>query len=190
MHSAEHRAYRELHAATGHLEKHWRGLAARLAGTPQAPPLRDGADAAAALRAELEELIAERDLYGGPASQAAGRTISLGRNLVSDRFLERNQAARLAVLDAQHITTLLPYLARLARTRDDEELALSCERWLKRMKRVTRAARDAAIEMGDDPDGAVTRVDPGPVGAAAHGAANAVGTVGDWTDRRLRKPRG
>ena len=136
MHPAEHRSYRELHAATGHLEKHWRTLADRLAGTPQAPPLREGADAAAALRHELDGLIEDRDLYGGPASQAAGRSLSLGRNLVSDRFLERNQAVRLAVLDAQHITTLLPYLARLARTRDDEELAEFCERWTRRMKRV------------------------------------------------------
>ena len=186
MHPAEHRSYRELHAATGHLEKHWRTLADRLKGTPQAPPLREGADAAASLRLELDGLIEDRDLYGGPASQAAGRSISLGRNLVSDRFLERNQAARLAVLDAQHITTLLPYLARLARSRDDEELAEFCERWTRRMKRVARAARTAAIETGEDPDGAIARADSSPAGAAAHGVANAVGTVGEWTDRRLR----
>jgi hypothetical protein len=189
MHPAEHRGYRELHAATGHLEKHWQGLAERLSGTPQAPPLRDGADAAAALRAEIDEAMAERDLYGGPASQAAGRSISVGRNLVSDRFLERNQAARLALLDVQHVTTLLAYLGRLARTRGDAELGELCDGWQSRMKRVQRAARHAAIETGDDPDGAIARADSSPIGAAAHTVASAVGTAGEWTDRRLRRLR-
>ena len=186
MHPAEHRGYRELHAASGQLEKHWRGLAGRLKGSRQAPPLRAGADAAAELRAELDELIEARDLYGGPASQAVGRSVSLGRNLLSDRFLERNQAVRMAVLDAQHVATLLAYLARLAQTRDDVELAAFCERWRRGMKRVARAARTAAIECGDHPDSAIDRVDASPVGAAAHGVANAVGTLGEWTDRRLR----
>jgi hypothetical protein len=33
--------------------------------------------------------------------------------VVLDRFLERNQALRLAVGDLEHVTTLLAYLARV-----------------------------------------------------------------------------
>ena len=185
MHPAEHRAYRELHAGARQLERHWSSLADRLAGTPQAPAFRDGAKTAAGLLAELDELTEREDLYGRPAAQGVGATLSGGRTLVSDRFLERNQAARLAVLDAQHLTTLLPYLARLARTRGDEEHASFCEGWLRRMQRVERAARTAAIECGERPDEAIERADQSPLGAAAHGVAYAVGTVGEWTDRRL-----
>ena len=143
MHSAEHRGYRELHAATGQLEKHWCVLAERLSGTPQAPSLREGADAAGALRGELDELIEARDLYGGPASQAAGRSVSFGRNLLSDRFLERNQAARLAVLDAQHVATLCsptsPASRIRARTRSSPSSA-SVGRVASSAWRVTRGA--------------------------------------------------
>jgi hypothetical protein len=45
-------------------------------------------------------------------------------------------------------------------------------------------ARRAAVKLGNEPDLAIERLDPSPAGRVAHGAANAVGTVGEWIDRR------
>jgi hypothetical protein len=40
------------------------------------------------------------------------------------------------------------------------------------------------VKLGATPDAAIERLDPSPAGRVAHGAANAVGTVGEWVDRR------
>lgn len=119
MHPSEHRGLRELHAATQQLQRHWRQLADRLDGVGgfAAAHLREGADGARALLCELSPMTAARGLHGRPSAQGVGARIAATRLVLVDSTLEVNQALRLAVLDAQHVTTLLAYLARLATRR-------------------------------------------------------------------------
>jgi hypothetical protein len=49
---------------------------------------------------------------------------------------------------------------------------------------IERSVRAAAIELGSSPDEAIEPLDRSAAGRVAHGAANAVGTVGEWFDRR------
>lgn len=192
--SAEHRALRELYATTRQLADHWSTLAERLGRGPD-DGLARGAVAARRLLDELSERTAAYGLHGFPAAQGVGGSLSGLRNWLGDVALERNQALRLAVLDAQHVGTLLSYLATLARTRDDVELADWEEGWQRRIQRHERAARRAAVDCGEDPEGAVQPLVDSPAGRAAHGVANAVGTVGEYVDssivgrktQRLRK---
>jgi hypothetical protein len=191
---AEHRGLRELYATTRQLSNHWTTLADRL-DLGSDDDLAKGAVAARRLLEELAERTAAHGLHGFPAAQGVGGSLSGVRNRLTDVALERNQALRLAVLDAQHVGTLLAYLAELARSRADVDLAEWEEGWQRRLQRFERGARRAAIACGADPDGAVEPLVDGPVGKVAHGAANAVGTVGEWVDsavvggrlRRLRK---
>ena len=125
-----------------------------------------------------------RGLYGGPAAQSVGKSLAGSRSNVGDRFLERNQALRTAVLDVQHVVTLLGYQAQIAETRDDSELAKALRRNERKLLTIERAARKAAVELGRRPDAAIERVDASPAGLIAHGAANAFGTVGEWVDRQ------
>jgi hypothetical protein len=46
------------------------------------------------------------------------------------------------------------------------------------------AIRAAAIAMGDHPGTCVVAAAPGIAGRIGHGAATAIGTVGEWFDRR------
>src|SRR6185503_14781218 len=96
---------------------------------------------------------------------------------VADRFLERNQALRFAVLDASHLVTLLDYVAAAA---SDEGLSAFAKRWAARFRDHERTARDAVVALAADPDAAIERLDGSPVGRAAHGVANGVGTFGEW----------
>src|SRR6187549_2073103 len=110
---AEHRALRELHATARQVRNHWGKLADRLGGEPGAL-LREGADAAGELLRELRARVGgDHDLHGQPAAQAVGARLAGARG-VSDLLLERNQAFRTALLDLQHVTTLLGYTAALA----------------------------------------------------------------------------
>jgi hypothetical protein len=178
--AAEHRGLRELYASTRQLANHWTTLAERLGGEP-AGALRDGAAQAEALLEELAPRMEEHGLAGYPAAKSAGRSMSGMRNL-ADTALERNQALRVAVLDVQHLGTLLPYLAELARTRDDEALARWYGGWRRRLAAVEKTVRDLAVAAGSDPDAAVERVVDTPAGKAAHGVAYAIGSVGEWID--------
>ncbi len=49
------------------------------------------------------------------------------------------------------------------------------------------AVRAAAITLGDRPDAAVGGTAGGVAGRVLHGAVTAVGTVGEWVDRRAAK---
>ena len=109
MFPAEHRALRELHATTRQLAGHWAKLGNRLGGAEGAL-LDEGATAARVLLDELEERVDE--LAGRPAAQSVGARLAGARG-VSDLLLERNQAFRSALLDLQHVTTLLAYTAEL-----------------------------------------------------------------------------
>jgi hypothetical protein len=183
LHPAENRGYRELYAFTRQLASAWPALAERLGGSAERP-LHEGAAAAEDLLAALEEKTAEYGLYGKPAATGVGDSLAKTRRGVRDRFLERNQALRFAVSDVQHVVTLLGYLEQVARTQSDDNLRTFCSEQRARLMQVERAARAAAIEMGNNPDAAIEPLDTSAAGKVAHGAANAVGTVGEWFDRR------
>ena len=185
LHPAENRGYRELYAFARQLVEHWGALTSRLGeGSPATPVLERGAAAVRELIGELEPVTARYGLHGRPAAQGAGAGIARQRAAVRDRFLERNQALRFAVEDAQHVTTLLAYLGNVAEARRDAELAEFCGRWERKLRRHESAARKAAAELGARPDEAVERLDSSPVGKAAHAVNTAVGTAGEWVDRR------
>jgi hypothetical protein len=189
LHAAQNRGLRELYASARQLAAHWEGLAERLAGTPEAEELRAGVDAAQALLVELADLTPAYGLYGRPAAQSVGDRVAGLRNAVTDRTLERNQGLRMAVLDLQHVTTLLAYLAEVARARGDERLADACGRWERKLRRLESRVRKAAIASGADPDAAVAPLDQTPLGRAGHKLAYAAGTVGEWVDRRAAERR-
>jgi hypothetical protein len=181
LHPAEHRALRELHAAARQLATHWARLAGRLGDAPAAP-LRDGAVQARGLCAELAEETAKHDLHGFPAAQGVGTQLAGLRNTAGDVILERNQALRFAVLDAEHVATLLRYLAALADRRADAALAAFHRRWAGEVESARDAVRDAAIALAADPDDAVGPAERSPLGRAGLGAATAVGTLGEAFD--------
>jgi hypothetical protein len=184
VHAAEHRALRELFATARQLAGHWKALDARGLG---GGALAAGAGDAARLADEVRALAGARGLAVGPAAGTAGASLSGARSGVGDRFLERNQALRLAVLDAAHLALLLDYARALAAVRHDEELETELARWASRMRDHERVARGTVVELAADPDAAIEPLDGSPVGRAAHGLANAVGFVGEWTDTRLRR---
>jgi hypothetical protein len=184
LHPAENRGYRELYAFARQLADSWPKLADRLEGSSAERPLRDGAAGAAALIAELERTTPEYGLHGKPAAQGVGSNLARTRRDVRDRFLERNQALRLSVSDLQHVVTLLGYLEQVARTRGDEPLRTFCSDQRGRLMPVERSVRAAAIELGSSPDQAIEPLDSSAAGRVAHGAANAMGTVGEWFDKR------
>jgi hypothetical protein len=181
LYRAEHRALRELYAAARQLCGHWQRLAERIGGQP-ATVLRHGADACQALLDELAGRTEEHGLHGFPAAQGVGGRLAGVRNNAGYLLLERNQAMRVAVLDVQHLTTLLGYLGQLAATRGDEQLAGFHRRWEARLREVESEARQAAIEVGCEPAAAVVPADQGPLGRAGHHVANVVGTAGEALD--------
>jgi hypothetical protein len=181
MYRAEHRALRELHATGRQLANHWWRLGDRLGGAP-ATSLQDGAAVARAMVTELAKQTAERGLHGFPAAQTVGSRLAGLRNTAADLVLERNQALRLAVLDAEHVATLLLYLAALAERRGDVALAAFHRRWAGEISGARDAVRDAAIALAGDPGDAVLPAESSALGRAGHGAANAVGTMGEAFD--------
>jgi hypothetical protein len=184
LHPAENRGYRELYAFARSLADHWPKLAERMAGSSAERALRDGAAAAQQLLAELEQRTPEYGLHGKPAAQGVGANLARTRRDVRDRFLERNQALRFAVSDVQHVVTLLGYLEQIARSRGDDELRSFCSDQRARLMPIERSARAAAIELGSSPDEAIEPLDRSAAGRVAHGAAYAMGSVGEWFDRR------
>lgn len=181
---AQNRALRECHAFTRQLAEHWRSLSSRLGPGRPADALAAGADLAQELLTDLGERTASYGLFGGPAAHGVGASLASARSVVADRALERNQAARLAVLDGQHVTTLLAYLKALARANGDEGLAAWCSGWERRLSPAVDAVRRGAVAMGDDPARAIAPADTSPLGQAGTAAATAVGTFGEWFDRR------
>src|SRR4051794_38791626 len=182
LHPAQNRGLRELVATTRQLADHWSALAPRFKPAAAARTLERGGTSAEDLIAAVKPLMEARGLYGGPAAQSVGKSLAGSRSRVGDRFLERNQALRTAVLDVQHVVTLLGYQAQIAEARSDAELATVLRHHERKLLTVERAARKAAVELGKKPDTAIERVDPSPAGRVAHGAANAVGAVGEWVD--------
>jgi hypothetical protein len=184
LHPAQNRGLRELYAGARSLAGHWEALEPRFDDPETSHALVNGIGRAQALMDELPDVLAAHNLYVGTAARSAGASLSGLRGGVANRFLERNQALRTAVLDAQHVVTLLGYQAQLAEGRGSEDIAAFCRRWEREMTAVERAVRKAAVGIGRDPDGAIERVDTSPVGRAAHASANLLGTFGEWFDRR------
>jgi hypothetical protein len=181
LYRAEHRALRELYASARQLCGHWERLAERIGGLP-ATVLRHGSEACHELLDELAGRTEEHGLHGFPAAQGVGGRLAGVRNNAGDLLLERNQAMRVAVLDVQHLTTLLGYLGRLAATRGDDQLAAFHRRWEARLRAVEEEARSAAVDLGCEPAAAVIPTDQGPLGRAGHRVAGAVGSAGEAID--------
>lgn len=189
LHPAENRGYRELYVTGRQAAKRLGRMALSLDGTDAREPVDKAAESLGKLLDELGPLTARHDLHGGPAAQGGGANLGVVRGAVFDRFLERNQALRLAVDDLEHVTTLLAYLASVSETRGDEVLPEFCRSWERRMRRQVGAVRKAAIALGTDPDAAIEPLDPTAAGRAAHRVAWAFGTAGEWTDRKVAQRR-
>jgi hypothetical protein len=187
LHPAENRGYRELYLTGRQTAKRLGRLASAFAGTSTREPLDKAAESIERLLSELAPLTARHDLYGGVAAEGAGANLGVVRSAVFDRFLEQNQALRLAVDELEHLATLLGYLASVGETRGDAELTEFCRSWERRMRRQVGAARKATNELGADPDAAIQPLDASAASRAAHGMAWAFGAVGEWTDRKVAR---
>ena len=183
LHPAEHRAYRELYAACRQLITRWRRIASALEGTPIAERLKDGAAETSVLLTELGPRTAIYGLYGSPMAQGMGARIADLRTLVADRSGDTGLVVRSAVLDMEHVTTLLQHLAELARARGDRSMAGFCEEWAGRLESNLDAVREAAVELGADPDRTSAPLDESVVNRAAHGVGWVFGSVGEAVDR-------
>ena len=184
LHPAENRGYRELFVSGRQLIGRWARLADALEGSGAEGSLRAAVEAVDEMLEALEPLIAQHGLHSRLAAQGTGARIGFARSMVLDRFLERNQALRLAVSDLEHLTTLLAYLARVSEDRGHPELARPCRSWEQRLAAEGNAVRDAAVGLGAEPDAAIEPLDPSVVGRVAHRTAWAMGAVGEWIDRR------
>lgn len=189
LHPAENRGYRELYVSGRAAQKRLGRLALALDGTDAREPVDKAAESLGKLLEELGPLTARHQLYGDVAAQGGGASFGLVRGAVLDRFLERNQALRLAVDDLEHVATLLAYLASVSETRGDTKLPEFCRSWERRIRRQIGAVRRAAVGLGATPDAAVEPLDSSPAGRAAHRVAWAVGTAGEWTDRQVARRR-
>jgi hypothetical protein len=182
MHAAEHRALRELFAFTRQLGRHWSSLAKRL-GAEESAPLDAGAAAARELLDELAPLTSARGLPTATMARFASR-FAAARPQVPDSALERNQALRFAALDAQHVVTLLAYVANLAAADGDDELRAFCSRWERKLRTHERAVRLAAVAIGERPDDAIAPADSSLVGRAGAKVNSGIGAFGEWFDGR------
>jgi hypothetical protein len=133
----------------------------------------------------LDELRArvgtEYELHGQPSAQAVGARLAGARG-VSDLLLERNQAFRGALLDLQHVTTLLGYTAALALTRSDESFAAWQAGWVDRFGVLEARGRAVAAAMGADPGAATAPADAGYVGRFGARLSATAGAVGEAID--------
>jgi hypothetical protein len=138
------------------------------------------------VRELLEELPARTQAYGlhgGIAAQGLGARIADVRGAVTDRSVDTGMVMRLAVLDVEHVTTLLGHLAQLADARSDSELGSFCREWESTMRPQVKAVRKEAVELGSDPARAAAPLDSSLLGRMAHGAGWVMGSVGEAVDR-------
>jgi hypothetical protein len=182
VHAAEHRALRDLYAFARQLERHWSALAGQLGGD-EAVALRAGAGAAGELLVQLEPLTGARGLPTATMARFASR-VAAPRPPVPDLALERNQALRFAALDAQHVVTLLAYVANLAAADADDELRAFCARWERKLRTHERAVRLAAVALGERPDDAIAPAGDSLAGRTGAKLNSAIGAFGEWFDGR------
>jgi hypothetical protein len=112
-----------------------------------------------------------------------GARIADLRTAVMDRGGDTGLVVRSAVLDMEHVTTLLRHLAELARARADQNMAGFCEEWAGRLESNLDAVREAAVELGADPDRASAPLNDSVVSRAAHGVGWVFGSIGEAVDR-------
>jgi hypothetical protein len=186
LHPAQNRGFRELYAATRHVTDHYR----RLGQIFDAEALHEGAAAARRMLDDLQRVTRTYDLHGFPAAQNVGATGTKALSGVGERFLERNQALRIAVLDVQHVVTLLGYLGRLSEANGNQDLVDFCSTWQQTMRQVEDQMRAAAIEQGVRPGEAIQPLHDNVGGRAGHRVQTAIGTVGEWFDRTVARRRG
>ncbi|HKH41271.1 MAG TPA: hypothetical protein VKA41_05395 [Solirubrobacterales bacterium] len=190
LHPAEHRAYRELYAASRQLIRRWQRVAPALEGTPVGDGLKDGAAETSVLLTELAPRTATYGLYGGPTAQGMGARIADLRTAITDRGGDTGLVVRSAVLDIEHVTTLLRHLAELARARSDRNMAGFCQEWAARLESSMDAVRQAAVELGADPDRASAPLGDSVVNRATHGVGWVFGSIGEAVDRVIGSRRG
>jgi hypothetical protein len=190
LHPAEHRAYRELYAASRQLVTRWRRIGSALEGTPVADRLEEGAAETSVLLTELGPRTAIHGLYGAPTAQGMGARIADLRTAFMDRSGDTGLVVRSAVLDMEHVTTLLRHLAELARARGDRNMAGFCEEWAGRLESNLDAVREAAVELGADPDRTSAPLDDSVVNRAAHGVGWVLGSIGEAVDKAVGGRRG
>jgi hypothetical protein len=183
LHPAEHRAYRELYASSRQLVNRWGRLISALDGTPYAEVLERGRDRVETLLGALGPQTEAYGLHGGPAAQGVGARIADVRGALSDRSVDTGMVMRFAVLDIEHIATLLGHLGALARARSDDELAAFCREWESTVRPEAESTRVAAISLGESPDRAAAPLDESLLGRAAHGVGWVFGSVGEAVDR-------
>jgi hypothetical protein len=189
LHPAEHRAYRELYASSRQLIRRWGRLAPALEGTSAGESLQRGVDETEQLLEALGPRTAAYGLHGWPAAQGLGARIADVRTAFADRGGDAGMVVRFAVLDIEHITTLLRQLAELARARQDRDLAGFCEEWAGRLEAQLGAVREAAVELGTDPERAAAPLDNSLLNRATHGVGWVFGTVGEGIDRVVGRRR-
>ncbi len=183
LHPAEHRAYRELYVASRQLINRWGRLMSALDGAPEAPVLQKAAGEVERMLAALSSRTAAYGLHGGPAAQGLGARIADLRGAITDRTVDTGMVMRFAVLDIEHVRTLLRHLAELARARGDMGLAGFCDEWAANVKPEVQAVRKAAVRLGASPDRAAAPIDDSLLGRTAHGVGWVFGAVGEGLDR-------
>jgi hypothetical protein len=189
LHPAEHRAYRELYAISRHLIRRWARIGTLLEGTPAGEKLQSGAAEARRLLEELKPRTEAYGLYGWPMAQGLGAGLADLRTGITDRGADTGLVVRFAVLDGEHVTTLLRQLAELARARQDNDLAGFCEDWAARFESQLDAVRQAAVELGKDPDRAAAPLVDGLINRVAHGVGWTFGAVGEGIDKLAGRRR-
>ena len=190
LHPAEHRAYRELYVISRHLVHRWARIGTLLEEHPIGERLQSGAAEAQRLLDELKPRTEAHGLYGGPMAQGLGARLADLRTGITDRGADTGLVVRFAVLDAEHLTTLLRQLAELARARQDRDLAGFCEDWAVRFEAHLDSVRQAAVELGSDPDRVAAPVVDSLINRAAHGVGWTFGAVGEGIDKLAgRRPR-
>jgi hypothetical protein len=183
LHPAEHRAYRELYVACRQLINRWGRLRTALDGSPLSETLAEASRRVQDLLVALEPRTAAFDLHAGPMAHGLGARIADLRGAIGDRTVDTGMVMRFAVLDIEHIATLLAHLRELARARGDYELAGFCDEWASEMRTEVKQVRKAAVRLGRDPDRAAAPLDDSPLGRAAHGLGWVFGSVGEALDR-------
>lgn len=190
LHPAEHRAYRELYAACRQLITRWRRVGSALEDTVVGERLIDGAAETSVFLTELAPRTASHGLYGSPMAEGMGARIADLRTTLVDRGGDTGLVVRSAVLDMEHVTTLLRHLAELARSRGDLNMAGFCEEWAGRLESILDAVREGAVELGADPDRASAPLDDSVVNRAVHGVGWVFGSIGEAVDRLVGDRRG
>lgn len=183
LHPAEHRAYRELYASCRQLINRWERLVEALADTPYAAVLERGRGRIEQLLHALAPTTELYGLHGGIAAQGLGARIADVRGAVTDRSVDTGMVLRFAVLDVEHVATLLGHLGALARAREDDRLEAFCRQWESAIRPEVEATRLAAISIGESPDLAAKPLDESALGRAAHGLGWLFGSVGEAVDR-------